>query len=74
MNRLTATNTTPVTQNVRSTVSSMVPQLDAIGVNHHGLASGNQRADDEQDQDDRDRHRASSLVKRVPDRLVSAAA
>jgi hypothetical protein len=37
MNRFTATNTPPVTQNVRLTVSSMFPQLDAIGVNHQGL-------------------------------------
>ncbi len=38
---MTATNTTPVTQNVRITVSSMVLQFDAIGVNHQGLAKWN---------------------------------
>ena len=37
MNRPTATNTTPHTQNVISTVRSMAPQLDAISANHHGL-------------------------------------
>jgi hypothetical protein len=37
MNRLTATNTNPVTQNVRFTVSSIICQLEAMGVNHHGL-------------------------------------
>ena len=30
-------NTMPVTQNVRMIVSSIVPQLDAIGGNHQGL-------------------------------------
>ena len=38
MNRLTATKTNPVTQNVIETVSSIVPQLDAIGVKYHGLS------------------------------------
>jgi hypothetical protein len=37
MKRLIAMNTTPVTQNVMSTVWSIVVQLDAIGVNHQGL-------------------------------------
>ncbi len=37
MNRFTATNTAPVTQKVRLTVSSINPQLDAIGVNHQGF-------------------------------------
>ena len=37
MKRLTAMNTAPVTQNVRFTVSSIVVQLEAIGVNHQGL-------------------------------------
>ena len=37
MNRLTVTKTNPVTQNVSVTVSSMLPQLDAIGVKYHGL-------------------------------------
>src|SRR5580704_5745903 len=41
MKRLTATNTTPVTQNVRLTVSSIVVQLEAIGVNHQGLKKWN---------------------------------
>src|ERR1035438_10371682 len=41
MKRLTATNTTPVTQNVRLTVSSIIVQLDAIGVNHQGLKKWN---------------------------------
>ena len=41
MNRFTATNTAPVTQNVRLTVSSIVSQFDAIGVNHHGLRKWN---------------------------------
>ena len=36
-------NTTPVTQKVRITVSSMVVQFDAMGVNHHGLAKWNIR-------------------------------
>ncbi len=38
MNRLTATNTAPVTQKVSTTVSSIIPQLEAMGVNHQGLA------------------------------------
>jgi hypothetical protein len=37
MNRLIATNTKPVTQNVIAMVSSIVPQFDAIGVRYHGL-------------------------------------
>ena len=41
MNRLTATNTTPVTQKVRLTVSSIMPQFDAIGVNHQGFRKWN---------------------------------
>ncbi len=32
------TKTTPVTQKVSTTVSSMVVQFDAMGVNHQGLA------------------------------------
>jgi hypothetical protein len=36
-NRLTATNTIPVTQKVTSTVESTVSQLEAMGVNHQGL-------------------------------------
>jgi hypothetical protein len=31
----------PVTQNVIIIVSSIMPQLDAIGVNHHGLQKWN---------------------------------
>jgi hypothetical protein len=34
-------NTIPVTQNVTFTVLSTIVQLDAIGVNHHGLAKWN---------------------------------
>jgi hypothetical protein len=41
--RFTAMKTMPVTQNVSTTVSSMVDQFDAIGVNHHGLAKWNMR-------------------------------
>src|SRR5262245_37786657 len=41
MNRFTAINTTPVTQNVRSTVWSIISQFDAIGVNHQGLRMWN---------------------------------
>jgi len=41
MNRLTATKTIPVTTNVMFTVSSIIFQLDAIGVNHHGLRKWN---------------------------------
>jgi hypothetical protein len=41
--RLTVTKTMPVTQNVSTTVSSMVVQFDAMGVNHHGLAKWNIR-------------------------------
>ena len=37
MNKLTATKTNPVTQNVIVTVSSIASQLDAIGVKYHGL-------------------------------------
>ena len=39
MNRPIATNTTPQIQNVISTVVSMLPQLDAISVNHQGLTN-----------------------------------
>ena len=39
MNRFTATKTIPVTQNVMCTVSSIIPQLDAIGVKYHGLST-----------------------------------
>ena len=67
MNRLTATNTTPVTQNVMSMVLSIVPQFDAIGVNHQGLSEvENQGADDQQDQDDCDRHRGAPLLRADP--------
>ena len=45
MNRFTATKTAPVTQKVRFTVSSIRPQLDAIGVNH--LAIGVENVGDE---------------------------
>ncbi len=41
MNRFTATNTAPVTQNVRLTVSSIVCQLEAMGVNHQGFRKWN---------------------------------
>ena len=37
MNKLMATNTNPVTQNVIVTVSSIASQLEAIGVKYHGL-------------------------------------
>ena len=37
MNKLTATKTNPVTQNVMLIVSSIAPQLEAIGVKYHGL-------------------------------------
>src|SRR3989304_2403348 len=40
MNKLTATKTAPVIQNVRLIVSSIVPQLEAIGVKYHGLRGG----------------------------------
>ena len=41
MNNETATKTTPVIQNVIISASSMVPQLDASGVNHQGLKKVN---------------------------------
>ena len=41
MNKLTATKTNPVTQKVIVIVSSIVPQLDAIGVKYHGLRKWN---------------------------------
>ena len=41
MNKLMATKTNPVTQNVIVTVSSIAPQLDAIGVKYHGLRKWN---------------------------------
>ena len=37
MNRLIATKTTPVMTIVIISVSSISPQLEASGVNHHGL-------------------------------------
>jgi hypothetical protein len=37
MNKLTATKTDPVTQNVIDIVSSIALQLEAIGVKYHGL-------------------------------------
>jgi len=37
MNRFTATNTKPVTQNVIVMVSSMALQFDASSVRYHGL-------------------------------------
>ena len=37
MNKLMTTKTNPVTQNVIDTVSSIMPQLEAIGVKYHGL-------------------------------------
>ena len=37
MNKVMATYTMPVTQNVTSIVLSIMPQLDAIGVKYHGL-------------------------------------
>ncbi len=44
MNRLTATKTKPVTQNVRWIVSSIAPQLEAIGVKYQGLRKWNRTA------------------------------
>src|SRR6185369_3868809 len=41
MNRLTATNTNPVTQKVMAIVLSIVPQLEAIGVKYQGLRKWN---------------------------------
>src|SRR5262249_15893800 len=41
MNRFTMTKTMPVTMNVMFTVSSIIFQLDAIGVNHQGLRKWN---------------------------------
>src|SRR5438067_7801069 len=41
MNRLMATNTTPVTQKVMAIVVSMVFQFDAIGVKYQGLRKWN---------------------------------
>ena len=41
MNRLTATNTNPVTQKVMAIVESMAPQLEAIGVKYQGLRKWN---------------------------------
>ena len=41
MNKQTATKTAPVTQNVKIIVSSIIPQLDATGVHHHGLQKWN---------------------------------
>ena len=37
MNKQIATNTPPVTQNVRIIVPSIFPQFDATGVHHQGL-------------------------------------
>jgi hypothetical protein len=37
VNKRIATKTTPVTQNVIRIVVSIRPQLEAIGVHHHGL-------------------------------------
>jgi hypothetical protein len=37
MNKQIATNTAPVTQNVRIIVPSIFPQFDATGVHHQGL-------------------------------------
>ena len=37
MNKLTVTNTNPVTQKVIVTVSSIASQLEAMGVKYHGL-------------------------------------
>jgi len=37
MNKLMATKTNPVTQNVMSIVVSIALQLEAIGVKYHGL-------------------------------------
>ncbi len=53
MNRLTATNTMPETQNVTSTVKSIVLQFDAIGVKSpRAREVKDQRANDKQDYDD----------------------
>lgn len=41
MNRFTATNTKPVTQNEMVMVSSIDPQLEASGVSYHGLRKWN---------------------------------
>ncbi len=41
MNKLMAMKTIPVTQNVIVTVSSIMPQLEAIGVKYHGLRKWN---------------------------------
>ena len=41
MNRPISTNTMPQIQNVRITVKSMYPQLEAISVNCHGLKNDN---------------------------------
>jgi hypothetical protein len=41
MNTVIATNTIPVTQNVMLIVSSIAPQLEAIGVKYHGLRKWN---------------------------------
>ena len=41
MNKLTATNTIPVTTKVMEIVESMVPQLEAIGVKYQGLRKWN---------------------------------
>tara|TARA_Y100000588_G_C14003182_1_gene816624 strand:- start:767 stop:958 length:192 start_codon:yes stop_codon:yes gene_type:complete len=41
MNKQTATNTAPVTQKVKIIVSSILPQLEATGVHHHGLQKWN---------------------------------
>ena len=37
MNKHTATNTPPPTQNVRVIVSSIAPQFDAMSVQYHGV-------------------------------------
>jgi hypothetical protein len=41
MNKHTATNTAPVTQNDKTIVSSIFPQFEATGVHHHGLQKWN---------------------------------
>ncbi len=41
MNKLTTTKTNPVTQNVIVTVSSIMVQLEAIGVKYQGLRKWN---------------------------------
>src|SRR5215831_9673431 len=41
MKRFTATNTMPVTTKVMFTVSSIIFQLEAMGVNHQGLRKWN---------------------------------